>query len=49
MLAEIGVKTAINIFALLASLSFALLLWEARELVSFDNSGRKKEKIRYLK
>jgi len=41
MLAEMGIKTAIDIFAILASFSFALLLWESRGLTSPDNSGRK--------
>lgn len=44
MLAEMGIKTAIDIFALLASFSFALLLWESRGLRSADNSGRKNKK-----
>nr|WP_269849204.1 MFS transporter [Methanosarcina horonobensis] len=44
MLAELGIKTAISIFTLLAGFSFALLLRESRELISPDNSGRKKEK-----
>lgn len=44
MLAETGIKTAINIFTLLASFSLVLLLWESRGLISFDNSGMKKEK-----
>ena len=44
MLAEIGIKTAINIFTLLAIFSFALLLWEARGLISFGNYRIKKEK-----
>lgn len=46
MLAEMGIKTAINIFALLAIFSFTHLLWETRGLTSFDNSRRKKEKSR---
>lgn len=46
MLAEMGIKTAINIFALLAIFSFIHLLWETRGLISFDNSGKKKEKLR---
>jgi MFS family permease len=40
MLAERGIKTAIDIFALFAGFSFALLLWESRGLISPDNSGR---------
>lgn len=46
MLAETGIKTAINLFTLLASLSFILLLREAKELISFDTSGGKIEKSR---
>jgi MFS family permease len=44
MLAELGIKTAISIFTLLAGFSFALFLREAWKLLSSDNSGRKKEK-----
>lgn len=46
MLAEMGIKTAINIFSLLAIFSFTHLLWETRGLISFDNSRKKKEKSR---
>lgn len=42
MLAEIGIKAAISIFTLLAGFSFTTLLWEARGLISMDNSGREK-------
>jgi len=41
MLAEMGIKTAIDIFALMAGFSFALLLWESR---TWDYSGRKNKK-----
>lgn len=41
MLAEMGIKTAIDIFALMAGFSFALLLWESR---TWDYSGRKYKK-----
>lgn len=44
MLAEMGIKTAISIFTILAGFSFVLLLPEARELIYSDNSGGKKEK-----
>ncbi|MCC4772117.1 MFS transporter [Methanosarcina sp. DH2] len=44
MLAELGIKTAISIFTLLAGFSFALFLREAWKLIYSDNSGRKKEK-----
>lgn len=44
MLAELGIKTAISIFTLLAGFSFALFLREAWKLMYSDNSGRKKEK-----
>jgi MFS family permease len=43
LLAEFGIKTAINIFTLLAGFSFALLLRETRGLISWDSSGRKKK------
>ncbi|HOW14652.1 MFS transporter [Methanosarcina sp.] len=41
MLAEMGIKTAIDIFVLMAGFSFALLLWESR---TWDHSGRKNKK-----
>jgi hypothetical protein len=44
MLAEMGIKTAISIFTLLAGFSFVLLLPEARKLVSSGSSDGKKEK-----
>ncbi|WP_281085499.1 MFS transporter [Methanosarcina acetivorans] len=44
MLAEMGIKTAINIFTVLAGFSFALLLPEAWELVHSDSSGGRKKK-----
>lgn len=44
MFAELGIKTAISIFTILAGFSFALLLPEAWKLISPDSSGRKKEK-----
>jgi len=44
VLAEMGIKTAISIFTVLAGFSFILLLPKARELVSSGSSGRKKEK-----
>lgn len=44
MLAELGIKTAISIFTILAGFSFALLLPEAWKLRSSSSSGRKKEK-----
>jgi MFS family permease len=44
MLAELGIKTAISIFTLLAGFSFVLFLPEAWKMKSSGNSGRKKEK-----
>jgi len=41
MLAEMGIKPAIDIFVLMAGFSFALLLWESR---TWDYSGRKNKK-----
>ncbi len=42
MLAELEIKTAINIFTLLAFLSFIFLLRETRGGQTPDNSGRKR-------
>ncbi|MDD3246082.1 MAG: MFS transporter [Methanosarcina sp.] len=44
MLAELGIKTAISIFTILAVFSFALILPEAWKLLSSGKSGRTKEK-----
>lgn len=44
MLAELGIKTAISIFTILAGFSFALLLWEARGMISHETSCRKQKK-----
>ncbi len=44
LLAELGIKTAISIFTILAVFSFALLLPEAWKLLSSGKSGRVKEK-----
>ena len=44
MLAELGIKTAISIFTILAGFSFALLFPEAWKLRYSGGSGKKKEK-----
>ncbi|KKH91781.1 multidrug transporter [Methanosarcina sp. 1.H.T.1A.1] len=44
MLAEMGIKTAINIFTILAGFSFASILPEAWKLISSGSSGWKKKK-----
>ncbi|KKG09541.1 MFS transporter [Methanosarcina sp. 2.H.A.1B.4] len=44
MLAEMGIKTAISIFTILAGFSFASILPEAWKLISSGSSGWKKKK-----
>ena len=44
MLAELGIKTAINIFTILAGISCALLLPEAWKLLSSGSPSREKDK-----